>query len=62
MIRKAGENEWAIVYNGEIYKRFFSEDSIKSFFHKFSFYTIEEKNVGKYEKPKVLWEFCVIKK
>lgn len=49
-------------YNGEIYKRFFSEDSIKSFFHKFSFYTIEEKNVGKYEKPKVLWEFCVIKK
>lgn len=49
-------------YNGEIYKRFFSENSIKSFFNKFSFYTIEEKNVGKYEKPKVLWEFCVIKK
>ena len=49
-------------YNGEIYKRFFSEDSIKSFFNKFSFYSIEEKDAGKYEKPKVLWEFCVIKK
>ena len=49
-------------YNGEIYKRFFSEDSIKSFFNKFSFYSIEEKDAGKYEKPKVLWAFCVIKK
>lgn len=49
-------------YDGNVYKRFFNEDSIKSFFHDFSFYRIEEKDAGKYEKPKVIWEFCVIKK
>lgn len=49
-------------YNGNVYKRFFNEESIKSFFSNFEFYSIEEKNIGKYELPKVLWEFCVIKK
>ncbi len=56
------EIEENFFYNGNVYKRFFNEESIKSFFHKFEFYHMEEKNVGKYDVPKVLWEFCVIKK
>lgn len=56
------EIEENFFYNGNVYKRFFNEKSIKSFFHAFEFYRLEEKNIGKYEKPKVLWEFCVIKK
>ncbi len=61
-IPKTDEIEKNFFYNGNVYKRFFDKDSIKQFFKSFQFYSIEEKNVGKYEKPKVLWEFCVIKK
>lgn len=61
-IPNSEEIEKNFFYNGNVYKRFFDEKSIKKFFSKFTFYHIEEKNVGKYEKPKVLWEFCVIKK
>ncbi len=61
-IPNSEEIEKNFFYNGNVYKRFFDEESIKKFFSKFTFYHIEEKNVGKYEKPKVLWEFCVIKK
>lgn len=60
-IPKTEEIEKNFFYNGEVYKRFFDEDSIHTLFKNFSFYHIEEKNVGKYEKPKVIWEFCAIK-
>lgn len=61
-IPDSDEIEKNFFYNGSVYKRFFDEESIKFFFHKFEFYHLEEKNMGKYDKPKVLWEFCVIKK
>lgn len=61
-IPDSDEIEKNFFYNGNVYKRFFSEKDIKHFFQDFNFYRIEEKNIGKYEMPKVLWEFCAIKK
>ncbi len=55
------EIEENFFYNSNIYKRFFDEKSIKAFFHKFNFHYIEEKKIGKYENPKIIWEFCAIK-
>lgn len=60
-IPKTKQIEKNFFYDGNVYKRFFNEESIKFFFHNFNFYHMEEKDAGKYEKPKVIWEFCVIK-
>lgn len=61
-IPKAKQIEENFFYDGNVYKRFFNKESIQSFFQQFYFYQLEEKDVGKYDKPKVIWEFCVIKK
>lgn len=48
-------------YEEPIYKRFFSKNSLEKYFSKFDKYNIEEKNMDRYEKPKVLIEFCMMK-
>ena len=48
-------------YEEPIYKRFFDEEGLKRYFHKFEIYKISEENMDRYEKQKVLLEFCMMK-
>lgn len=48
-------------YDGEIYKKFFEEDDFKELFENFKILSLEEKHMDRYEKPKILWEFCIKK-
>lgn len=48
-------------YDGNIYKKFFEEEDFESLFKNFKVHTLEQINMSRYEKPKVLWEFCIKK-
>lgn len=48
-------------YDGNIYKKFFEKDDFEALFTNFKICNIEEKYIDRYEKPKILWEFCIEK-
>ena len=55
----AKETEKNLYYDGTIYKKFFDESDLKSLFNGFDICSLEQKNMDRYEKPKMLWEFCI---
>lgn len=55
------ELEKNFYYDGNIYKRFFERKDFDSLFKNFKICSIEEKYMDRYEKPKILWEFCIKK-
>lgn len=48
-------------FDGNIYKKFFERDDFDKLFKNFNIYNIEEKTMDRYEKEKILWEFCIKK-
>ncbi len=60
-LENASELEKNFYYDGKIYKRFFDKADLEELFNKFEICNLEEKNMGRYEKPKVLWDFCIKK-
>lgn len=60
-LENSKELEKNFYYDGKIYKRFFDKDDLEELFKKFQVYNLEEKNMARYEKTKVLWEFCLKK-
>ncbi len=61
LLENANELEKHFYYDGKIYKRFFDKDDFEELFKKFEVFNLEEKNMDRYEKPKVLWEICLKK-
>lgn len=61
LLENANELEKHFYYDGKIYKRFFDKDDFEELFKKFHVYNLEEENMDRYEKPKVLWEICLKK-
>ncbi len=57
----AQELEKNFYYDGDIYKKFFERKDFDSLFKNFKICNIEEKYMDRYEKPKILWEFCIEK-
>lgn len=57
----AQELEKNFYYDGNIYKKFFERKDFDSLFKNFKICNIEEKYMDRYEKPKILWEFCIEK-
>lgn len=55
------ELEKNFFYDGDVYKKFFERYDLESLFREFEVCDLEQKNMSRYEKPKVLWEFCVKK-
>lgn len=55
------EIEKHFYYDGKIYKRFFDKDDFEELFKNFKICNLEEKKMDRYEKPKILWEFCIKK-
>ena len=55
------ELEKNFYYDGNIYKRFFERKDFDLLFKNFKICSIEEKYMDRYEKPKILWEFCIKK-
>lgn len=55
------EIEKNFYFDGNIYKKFFSKDDFDSLFTNFEICALEEKHMDRYEKPKILWEFCIKK-
>lgn len=51
-----------LFFDNIMYKRFFSKEDIVCMFNEFEIITNEEKNMERYEKPKVIIEFCIRKK
>ena len=56
------EIEKNFFYDGNIYKRFFEKQDFEALLTKFEIHNLEQKNMSRYEKPKILWEFCIKKK
>ena len=56
------EIEKNFFYDGNIYKKFFEKEDFKLLFQNFEICNIEEKYMYRYEKPKILGEFCIKKK
>ena len=48
-------------FDGNIYKKFFERADFDILFKNFKICNIEEKIMDRYEKVKVLWEFCIKK-
>lgn len=57
----AEEIENNFYYDGKIYKRFFGKDDFDVLLRDFEICNLEEKDMSRYEKPKILWEICVKK-
>ena len=57
----AKEIEKNFYYDGKIYKKFFEKDDFEVLLKNFEICNCEEKDMSRYEKTKVLWEFCVKK-
>lgn len=55
------EIEENFYYDGNIYKKFFTKEDFDFLFTNFQIINLEEKNMSRYEKTKVLWEFCIKK-
>ena len=48
-------------YDGTIYKKFFQFEDFDSLFSGFNVYNLVQENMSRYEKPKMVWEFCIRK-
>lgn len=48
-------------YDGMMYKKFFDRSELIKYFEKFKIHNIDENLMDRYEKPKILLEFCVQK-
>ena len=48
-------------YDGDIYKRFFEYNDFNTLFNGFDVCNLTQENMDRYEKPKMLWEFCIKK-
>lgn len=48
--------------DGDIYKRFFDYKDFDKLFKGFDVLNLIQYNMSRYEKPKMLWEFCIRKK
>ena len=59
--KNAEEIEKNFFYDGNIYKRFFEKQDFESLFGNFKIQNLEQKNMSRYENPKILWEFCLKK-
>lgn len=57
----AQELEKNFFYDGNIYKKFFEKSDFDALFKNFEVHNIEEKCMDRYQKPKILWEFCIKK-
>lgn len=57
----AQEIEKNYFFDGNVYKRFFAKSDFDLLFNKFMICNLEEKCMERYEKPKILWEFCIQK-
>ena len=57
----AEEIEKNFFYDGNIYKRFFDKQDFETLLENFKIHNLEQKNMSRYEKPKILWEFCIKK-
>jgi len=57
----AKEIENNFYYDGKIYKKFFEKDDFEVLLRNFEICNLKEKDMSRYEKPKVLWEICVKK-
>lgn len=57
----AEEIENNFYYDGKIYKRFFEKNDFDILLSNFEICNLEEKDMSRYEKPKILWEICVKK-
>lgn len=55
------EIEKNFFHDGNIYKKFFDKEDFDLLFKNFEIYNIEEMYMNRYEKPKILWEFCIKK-
>ena len=60
--KKSRQIEENIFYDGNIYKRFFDFKDFEELFKNFNTYNLIEYKMDRYEKEKVVWEFCLIKK
>lgn len=49
-------------YDGTIYKKFFEEKDFNELFKKYEIHTLIQNKMTRYEKTKILWEFCIKKK
>lgn len=57
----AKEIEKNLFYDGQIYKKFFDQTDLNTLFKKFKICYMQEENMSRYEKTKILWEFCLRK-
>lgn len=55
------EIEKNFYYDGKIYKKFFEREDFDLFFNNFEVCNLQQKNMSRYDKPKILWEFCIKK-
>lgn len=55
------EIEENFYYDGIIYKKFFEKDDFDLLFTNFKICNLEQKRMSRYEKSKMLWEFCIKK-
>lgn len=55
------EIEKNLYYDGNIYKRFFEYGDFKTLFNGFDVCNLSKENMARYDKPKMLWEFCIRK-
>ncbi len=56
------ELEPGYFFDGTIYKKFFEVEELRELLEKFDIEFLKEEKMDRYEKPKVLIEFCVKKK
>lgn len=59
--KNSKEIEKNFFYDGNIYRKFFEEKDFEHIFKNFTVISLEKKYMNRYEKPKVLWEFCIKK-
>ena len=55
----ASEIEENYYFDGNIYKRFFESKDFETLFSEFEIEYLELKEMNRYERPKMLWEFCI---
>ena len=50
-----------LYYDGNIYKRFFEHEDFEALFNGFDICNLKQESMSRYDKPKILWEFCIKK-
>lgn len=58
---KGEEIEKNFYFDGNIYKKFFEKEDLNLLFKNFEICNIEETEMNRYEKSKILWELCIRK-